>query len=49
MNLAIAGGAEYIALRQFRAKSDTGSRLIAATGPHDSVGVRERYSVDVRF
>jgi len=48
-NFAITGVAGYIAPRHLKAITDTGNRLVAATDPHDAVGVVDRYSFDVRF
>lgn len=48
-NFAITGVAGYVAPRHLKAIHDTGNRLVAATDPHDSVGVLDRYSFDVRF
>ncbi len=49
MNFAITGVAGYIAPRHLRAIRDTGNRLLAATDPHDSVGILDQYSFDVRY
>ncbi|MEZ4774690.1 MAG: Gfo/Idh/MocA family oxidoreductase [Bacteroidia bacterium] len=46
---AITGVAGYIAPRHLKAIHDTGNRLIAATDPHDSVGILDRYFSDVAF
>ena len=48
-NFAVTGVAGYIAPRHLKAITDTGNRIIAATDPHDAVGVLDRYSFDVRF
>jgi len=48
-NFAITGIAGYIAPRHLKAIHQTGNRLIAACDPHDSVGVLDRYSQNVRF
>lgn len=48
-NFAITGVAGYIAPRHLAAIRDTGHRLIAATDPHDAVGILDRFSFDVRF
>jgi len=45
----ITGVAGYIAPRHLQAIQDTGSKLIAAFDPHDSVGILDRYSHDVFF
>lgn len=48
-NFAITGVAGYIAPRHLKAIHDTGNRLVAATDPHDAVGMLDRYAFDVRF
>ncbi len=48
-NFAIIGVAGYIAPRHLQAIQDTGNQLVAATDPHDSVGVLDQYSFEVRF
>jgi UDP-N-acetyl-2-amino-2-deoxyglucuronate dehydrogenase len=48
-NFAVIGVAGFVAPRHLAAIKDTGNRLIAATDPNDSVGVLDRYSLDVRF
>ncbi|HMG35914.1 MAG TPA: Gfo/Idh/MocA family oxidoreductase [Blastocatellia bacterium] len=48
-NFAIVGVAGYIAPRHLKAIRDTGNRLVAATDPHDSVGILDQYSFDVRY
>jgi UDP-N-acetyl-2-amino-2-deoxyglucuronate dehydrogenase len=48
-NFAITGVAGFVAPRHLNAIRDTGNHLVAATDPHDSVGVLDRYSFDVRF
>ena len=40
---ALTGVAGYIAPRHLRAIKDTGHRLVAATDPHDSVGILDTY------
>lgn len=42
-NFAITGVAGYIAPRHLQAIKDTGNNLIAASDPHDSVGILDRY------
>jgi len=49
MNFAITGVSGYIAPRHLKAIRDTGNRLVAATDPHDSVGILDQYSFDVRY
>jgi UDP-N-acetyl-2-amino-2-deoxyglucuronate dehydrogenase len=49
MNFAIIGVSGYIAPRHLRAIRDTGNRLVAAADPHDSVGILDQYSFDVRY
>ncbi len=48
-NFALIGVAGYIAPRHLAAIRDTGNRLIAATDPHDSVGILDRYSLEARY
>ena len=48
-NFAAIGVAGYIAPRHLIAIQDTGNRLIAAADIHDSVGILDRYTQDVRF
>src|SRR6185503_3769860 len=48
-NFAITGVAGYIAPRHLKAITETGNRIVAATDPHDAVGILDRYSFDVRF
>jgi UDP-N-acetyl-2-amino-2-deoxyglucuronate dehydrogenase len=48
-NFAITGVAGYIAPRHLSAIHAVGGRLLAATDPHDAVGILDRYSYDVRF
>jgi len=42
-NFALTGVAGYIAPRHLQAIKDTGNRLVAATDPHDSVGILDKY------
>ena len=42
-NFAITGVAGYIAPRHLKAIKDTNNRLIAATDPHDSVGILDSF------
>jgi UDP-N-acetyl-2-amino-2-deoxyglucuronate dehydrogenase len=48
-NFAITGVAGFVAPRHLNAICATGNRIVAATDPHDAVGVLDRYSFDVRF
>ncbi len=48
-NFAITGVAGYIAPRHLKAVHDTGNRLVAATDPHDAVGILDRFAFDCRF
>lgn len=48
-NFAITGVAGYIAPRHLKAIKDTGGNLIAATDPHDSVGILDRYFPEVPY
>jgi UDP-N-acetyl-2-amino-2-deoxyglucuronate dehydrogenase len=47
-NFALIGVGGYIAPRHLKAIRDTGNKLIAAVDPHDSVGLLDQYSFDVR-
>ena len=49
LNFALTGAAGYVAPRHLRAIRDTGHRLIAATDPHDSVGILDSYFPDAAF
>jgi UDP-N-acetyl-2-amino-2-deoxyglucuronate dehydrogenase len=49
MNFAVTGIAGFVADRHLKAIQDVGHRLVAAVDPHDSVGMLDRYSFDVRF
>ncbi|HRS17162.1 MAG TPA: Gfo/Idh/MocA family oxidoreductase [Thermoanaerobaculaceae bacterium] len=49
LNFALIGAAGYIAPRHMKAIADTGNRLVAATDPHDAVGILDRYSFETRF
>lgn len=48
-NFALIGAAGYIAPRHLRAIRDNGCKLLAATDPHDAVGVLDQHFLDVRF
>jgi UDP-N-acetyl-2-amino-2-deoxyglucuronate dehydrogenase len=48
-NFAVTGAAGFVAPRHFDAIARTGNRLVAALDPHDSVGVLDRFTFDVRF
>ncbi len=48
-NFALTGVAGYIAPRHLQAIKDTGSNLIAAMDPHDSVGILDRYFPETSF
>ena len=48
-NFAIIGVAGFVAPRHLSAVRDTGNRLVAATDPHDCVGVLDQYSPDARY
>jgi UDP-N-acetyl-2-amino-2-deoxyglucuronate dehydrogenase len=45
----LIGAGGFVAPRHLDAIRDTGSVLLAATDPNDSVGILDRYSFDVRF
>jgi UDP-N-acetyl-2-amino-2-deoxyglucuronate dehydrogenase len=49
LNFAMTGVAGYIAPRHLAAIKETGHRLVAASDPHDSVGILDRYFFDVAF
>jgi UDP-N-acetyl-2-amino-2-deoxyglucuronate dehydrogenase len=49
LNFAVVGVGGYIAPRHLQAIKDTGNTLVAAVDPHDSVGLLDRYSLDVRY
>ena len=48
-NFAITGVAGFVATRHLRAIRDTGTRLVAAVDPHDSVGILDNFFDDVAF
>ena len=48
-NFAITGVAGFVAPRHLKAIRDTGNRLLAATDPHDSVGILDQFALDCRF
>lgn len=48
-NFALTGASGYIAPRHLQAIYDTGNTLVAASDPHDSVGIMDRYFPDARF
>lgn len=48
-NFAVTGVAGYIAPRHLKAIQDTRNRLVAATDPHDAVGILDRFAFDCRF
>ena len=48
-NFALIGVAGYIAERHLRAIKDTGNNLVAVTDPFDSVGILDRYFIDVDY
>ena len=48
-NFAITGVAGFIAPRHLKAIKETNNRLVAATDPHDSVGILDRFFYDVSF
>jgi UDP-N-acetyl-2-amino-2-deoxyglucuronate dehydrogenase len=49
LNFAVIGVGGYIAPRHLRAIRDTGNKLVAAADPHDSVGILDQFSFDVRY
>jgi UDP-N-acetyl-2-amino-2-deoxyglucuronate dehydrogenase len=48
-NFAITGVAGFVAPRHLKAIHDTGNRVVAASDPHDAVGLLDRFGFDVRF
>src|SRR5512137_2925158 len=48
-NFALIGAAGFVAPRHMKAIHDTGNRLVAATDPHDAVGVLDRHFLDVKY
>jgi UDP-N-acetyl-2-amino-2-deoxyglucuronate dehydrogenase len=48
-NFAIIGVGGFVAPRHLKAVADTGSRLLAACDPNDSVGILDSYFRDARF
>lgn len=48
-NFALIGAAGYIAPRHMQAIRETGNRLVAVADPADSVGILDRYFLDVRY
>jgi UDP-N-acetyl-2-amino-2-deoxyglucuronate dehydrogenase len=48
-NFALIGAAGYVAPRHIAAIHETENRLVAATDPHDAVGVLDRFALDVPF
>ncbi|MEC7520517.1 MAG: Gfo/Idh/MocA family oxidoreductase [Myxococcota bacterium] len=48
-NFALLGVAGFVAPRHLKAIHDTGSRLVAACDPHDSVGVLDQWFRDAKF
>lgn len=46
---ALTGAAGYIAPRHLKAIKETGSSLVAACDPNDSVGILDKYFFDVSF
>jgi len=48
-NFALTGIAGYIAPRHLKAIKETGNTLVAATDPHDSVGILDGYFPDVSY
>ncbi len=49
LNFGLIGVAGYIAPRHIKAIRDTGNKLVCATDPHDSVGILDRYYMDVKY
>lgn len=49
LRFALIGAAGFVAPRHLRAIKETGSALVAAVDPHDSVGVLDAYFPEARF
>jgi UDP-N-acetyl-2-amino-2-deoxyglucuronate dehydrogenase len=49
INFALIGAAGYVAPRHLKAIKDTGNELLAATDPHDAVGILDRYFLGAKF
>ncbi|MDD5092453.1 MAG: Gfo/Idh/MocA family oxidoreductase [Candidatus Wallbacteria bacterium] len=48
-NFALIGAAGFIAPRHMKAIRETGNNLLAATDPHDSVGIMDSFSNNVEY
>ena len=48
-NFVLIGAAGYVAPRHMQAIKDTNNKLVAAFDPFDSVGILDRYFMDVDF
>lgn len=48
-NFAITGIAGYVAPRHLKAIKDIGNNLVAASDPHDSVGILDQYFPSAQF
>ena len=48
-NFAITGASGFVAPRHLDAIAAVGGRLVAATDPHDAVGVLDRHGFNVRY
>ncbi len=48
-NFAVMGVGGYIAPRHLEAIKQTGNRIVAAVDPKDSVGILDRYSLDIMY
>lgn len=48
-NFAITGVGGFVAPRHLKAVYDTGNRVVAAADPSDSVGILDRFGLDIRF
>ena len=49
MNFAITGVGGFVAPRHLQAIRDTGNRIVAAADPNDSVGILDRFGVEIRY
>jgi UDP-N-acetyl-2-amino-2-deoxyglucuronate dehydrogenase len=48
-NFAVTGVAGFVAPRHLKAIKELGHRVVAATDPHDAVGLLDRFGLDVNF
>jgi len=48
-NFAVTGVAGFVAPRHLKAIKETGHRLVAVVDPHDSVGILDQFSYEVKY